>query len=93
MKKPLVFIGILSCIVIALLLVRITLVNSISTTGIRLVDLQNQITAYKNENELLKVQYLQAASLTHLSAEAEKLGYVQVKKQIDLAAPVPLALR
>ncbi|HVA96437.1 MAG TPA: hypothetical protein VND99_02170 [Candidatus Acidoferrales bacterium] len=93
MKKPLVIIGILGCIVILLLVARITLVNSISTTGITLVDLQNQINDYKNENELLKVQYLQAASYTNISAKAEKLGYVPVSSQVDLVAPQPLALR
>jgi cell division protein FtsL len=93
MKKPIVLIIFLSCIVVGLLLVRITLVNSISTTGIKLVDIQNEIDAYKKQNELLKVQYLQAASYTNLAKKAEHLGYVPVKSQVDLSAPMPLALK
>lgn len=93
MKKSLVLIGFLGVIVVMLLIARITLVNSISTTGIKLVDLQNQIDAYKKQNELLKEQYLQAASYTTISTKAEKLGYAPVKSQIDLSAPLPLALR
>ncbi len=93
MKKPLLFIGLLGCIVIALLLTRITLENSISTTGIGLVNLQNEINSYKNQNELLQVKYLQAASFTNISVKAKKLGYVPVTTEVDLAAPIPLALR
>jgi cell division protein FtsL len=93
MKKPLVFIGILVCIVVALLIARVTIVNSISTNGITLVDLQNQINDYKNQNELLKVTYLQAASYTNIAAKAKNLGYVPVNTEVDLAAPQPLALR
>lgn len=93
MKKPIAVIVLLSCIVVVLLVARITLMNSISTTGITLVDLQNQINAYKKQNELLTVQYLQAASYTNISDKAEKLGYVPVKSQVDLAAPLPMAMR
>jgi hypothetical protein len=93
MKKPVLIIVLLSFTVVALLIVQITFVNSISTTGITLVDLQNQINVYKNENELLKVQYLQAASYTNISGKAQKLGYVPVKSQVDLAAPLPMAMR
>lgn len=93
MKKPIAVIILLSCIVVVLLVARITIVNSISTTGITLVDLQNQINTYKKENELLTVQYLQAASYTNISDKAEKLGYVPVKSQVDLAAPLPMAMR
>jgi cell division protein FtsL len=93
MKKPVLVIMVLSLIVVVLLVARITLVNSISTTGIKLVDIQNQINEYKNENELLKVQYLQAASYTNIASKAKQLGYVTVKSQVDLAAPLPMAMR
>lgn len=93
MKKPVLLIVLLGIIVVVLLVTRITLVNSISTTGIKLVDIQNQINEYKNENELLKVQYLQAASYTSIANKAQKLGYTPVKSQVDLAAPLPMAMR
>lgn len=93
MKKPLFIIGILSCIVVALLVTRIGLVNSISTTGITLVNIQNNIAELKEQNELLEVQYLQAASYTNLAKKAIKLGYVPVTSEVNLSAPMPLALR
>ena len=93
MKKPISVIILLGCIIVALLIGRITLVNSISTTGKTLVDLQNQINAYKKENELLTVQYLQAASYTNIANKAEQLVYEPEKSQVDLAAPLPMAMR
>jgi hypothetical protein len=93
MKKPLFIIIFLGLTVIGLLLARIALVNSISTKGITLVNIQDQIAALKDQNELLQVQYLSAASYTNIGAKAQKLGYVPVTSQIDLSAPLPLALR
>ena len=93
MKKPIVLITFLGCIIVALALVRITLVNSISTTGIKLVDIQMQIDTYKKQNELLKERYLQAASYTTIAAKAKKMGFVSAQSQIDLSAPLPLARR
>jgi hypothetical protein len=93
MKKPIIIISFLGVVIVALLVARIALVNSISTTGITLVTIQNQIASYKRDNELLKVTYLQAAAYTTIGKEAKKLGYVPVTSEIDLSAPLPLALR
>lgn len=91
MKKPMLLISFLGVIIVALAVARVTLVNSISTTGIKLVDIQNQIADYKKENELLKEKYLMAASYTTISKKAEKLGFIEAKTQVNLSAPVPLA--
>ena len=93
MKKPVLLISFLALIVVVLVVVRISLVNSISTTGVTLVDIQNQIDQVKKENELLKERYLTAASYTTISQQAEKQGYVPEKSQVDLTAPQPIALR
>lgn len=91
MKKPILLLSFLGVAIVVLALVRITLVNSISTNGIKLVDIQNQVDALKKENELLKEKYLMAASYTTISEKAQKLGFTPVKTQVDLSAPVPLA--
>lgn len=93
MKKPLFIIIGLSCVVIALAVVRITLVNSISTTGVALVDLQNQVDEYKKENKLLQERYLQAASYTNVSKKAEAQGFSQTETALNLSTPLPLAKR
>lgn len=93
MKRPLFIIGSLVFTIVLLLFVRVSVVNSISTTGIELVDLQNQISDYKKQNEVLKEQYLTGASLTNIAKKAKKIGFVEAKSQINLSTPLPLALR
>ncbi|MBA3723284.1 MAG: hypothetical protein H0W89_00115 [Candidatus Levybacteria bacterium] len=93
MKKPVLLLGSLFAIVVALSLVRISLVNSISTNGNALVDLQTQVEEYQKENELLKEQYLLAASLTNINAKAKSMGFVPTKSHLNMAAPLPLAKR
>jgi cell division protein FtsL len=93
MKKPLLLIGSLLFIVIALAVVRMTLVNSMTTTGIELVDLQTKLAVTKKENVLLKEQYLQAASYTNITAKAQTMGFAPVKSELNITAPLPLALR
>ena len=93
MKKPILFLGGLFAILVALSVVRVSLVNNISTHGIELVDLQARIEEYRKQNELLKEQYLQAASFTHIEKEAKKMGFAPTKNQMNMAAPPPLAKR
>lgn len=93
MKKPMYLLAFMFAIVVALSLIRISLVNSISTTGIALVDLQNQIDEVKKENEILKEQYLQAASFTSISKKAKSMGFAPAKSHLNMAAPLPLAKR
>jgi cell division protein FtsL len=93
MKKPMFLIIFIGLIIIGLSLVRVTVVNSISTTGIELVTLQNEINSYKKQNTLLKEQYLETSSLTNIQDKAKKLGFVEAKSQIYLSTPLPLALK
>lgn len=93
MKKPIIIIISLSCIVLALAVVRITLINSMSTTGVALVDLQNQVDEYKKENKLLQERYLQAASYTNVYKKAKAQGFSQSETALNLATPLPLAKR
>lgn len=93
MKKPYFLLVSLFVVVVMLSVVRITLVNSISTTGKELVDLEGRIDGLKKENELLQEQYLQAASYTNISIKAKKMGFAPASSQLNMAAPLPLALR
>ncbi len=93
MKRPVFLIIVILLIIVALAVVRVGFENSISTTGIELVNLQSQIKTYKKQNALLKEQYLETSSLTNLSSKAKKLGYVESKSQLYLSIPLPLALK
>jgi hypothetical protein len=92
MKKPTLLILFFVTIIIALSVVRVAILNSISTTGIELVNLQQELTVYKKQNVLLKEEYLAVSSLTSLDKRAKMLGFVEAKSHIYLSAPLPLAL-
>ena len=93
MKRPVFILLFLIIIVIILSVVRVTLVNNLSTTGVELSQMQDQISSYQKQNVLLKEKYLQMASLTNLEKKAEKLGFVEVNTPIYLTSPMPLALK
>ena len=90
--RPVYFIIFIFVTIIGLSLVQITTSNQISTAGSQLAVLQNKIDDYKRENAILQEQVLEASSLTNISAEAEKSGFVQSPKQISLVGSPPLAL-
>jgi cell division protein FtsL len=93
MKKPIILLGSLFGVVVMLSIIRISLVNSISTTGVELVDIQTHADELKKQNELLKEQYLQAASYTTISQKAKSMGFAPAKSHLNMAAPLPLAKR
>lgn len=92
-RKPLALVGSFILVIVVLSIVRVSILNSISTTGIELVNLQNDITKYKKENVLLKEEYLAVSSLTTIDKQAKSLGFVDTKAHIYLNTPLPLALR
>ena len=79
-------------VIVALAVVRVAILNSISTTGIELVNIQNELTIYKKQNVLLKEEYLEVSSLTAIDKKAKSLGFVDAKSHIYLNTPLPLAL-
>ncbi len=93
MKRPVFIIASLIFIVVSLSVVRVTLVNSISTAGIELAKLESDLSAYKKQNELLNEQYLQASSFTNIEEKAKQLGFVEAKSYVYLSEPLPLARR
>jgi len=92
-KPPVFLIIFIAFVIVGLGIVRITLVNSISTTGIELANLQNELQVYKKLNAILEEKYLNLASLTTIDSKAKTLGFVATKSQIYLSTPLPLALQ
>lgn len=93
MKRPRLLITLILGVIILLSLVRVSIENSISTTGEELVRLQNSVDQYKKTNALLQERYLKDSSLTKISSSAKKKGFVVAKNQVYLSSPLPLALK
>lgn len=79
-------------IVLLLTFVQIIVSNNLSTTGVVLGSLEDQINQYKKENAILREKLLTESSLTIISQKAEKLGFADSKTTVVLSS-VPIALK
>lgn len=93
MKRPKRLISFIFLIIFMLSVVRVSIENSISTTGIEVMALQEKLEVYKKENSQLEERYLASSSLTNISEIAQKKGFVESKNPVYLTDPLPLALR
>lgn len=95
MKRGYILLAGLILVVVILSVLQISISNMLSIGGIELSQVQTQIDGYQKENAVLKEQIYRVASLTNISQEAEKLGYVQgiSKSTLVIANLQPLALK
>lgn len=90
MKKPVLFI---SLIIVILSIVQIIVSNNLSTKGVLLGKLEDEIKAYKKENYLIREKLLLASSFTNIASKAGSLGFVDDKSQIVLSPSLVLAVK
>ena len=93
MKRQRIVILGLTLIIFSLTVVRVVVANGISTNGVVLADISERSEAVFKENMLLKEKLYKLSSLTHLSSEAARLGFVNKTEYISLNSPLPLAQR
>lgn len=91
MKKPVIILSSLLLCILLLTVLQAVVSNSISTSGIDLSRMQQEIAKYKKENTLLSEKILQASSFLTISEEAEKMGYVESHNAISMNDAMPLA--
>ncbi len=93
MKKPILVIGLLITLTLALSVVKIYVSNQIATSGVILGKTQEEINSYKTENILLSEKLYSASALTNIDKEASKLGFVEQKSDFVLSGKVPVAFK
>ncbi len=93
MKKPTLLITFSILTILVLAVVRISVANKLSTSGIMLSKIENQLGYYKKENLLLQESLLTYSSFTHIASQAAQLGFVQDKKSYVLNSTLPLAIK
>lgn len=93
MKKSsfviLAFIG----IIILLSIVQGAVSNKISTKGVMVGTIEEQVNYYKTDNAILSEKLLSYSSLRNILLKATDAGFEQKRKQIVLSSSVPLAVR
>lgn len=93
MKKYIVLTGIMGAVLIILTVVQAVVANTVSTVGVDVAKIQEEIDAYKKENALLKESYLTKSSYTIIAEEVTKRGFERSTKQLSLTNTPPLAYR
>lgn len=71
-KKINVILGIVFLLLVG---VRICVADSVSTAGVKLAKLNNDLSDLKHENESLRVELLSLSSLSNIESKALMLGY------------------
>ncbi len=93
MKKPAFIIGFLVISVIILSVVRIYVSNNISTSGVILGKVEEELNYYKTQNILLSEKVYSQSSLTNIASKASELGFVDSGTNFVLSGQLPIAKR
>lgn len=93
MKKPILLIGILFLTIVVLFGARAAVSNRLSTSGVTLGKTQDEMNKYRTQNIQLKEKIYSLSSLSHVSSEAAKLGFVESKTNFALTRSHPIALK
>jgi cell division protein FtsL len=93
MKKPILIITILLVTALTFSIVRIYISNQIATSGVVLGQVQGKIDAYKTQNIQLSEKLYSESSLTNISEEAAKEGYVAQSSDFVLNGQIPVAYK
>ena len=93
MKKTAVFISMLLFTILTLSVVQVVVANMLSTKGVELGRLQDDIKKYKTVNSLLAERLLEETSLTRISSNAALLGFSKESSQLYLSNQLPLAVK
>ena len=94
MRKPSLIITFLIGIIIALSIVKAVVYNRLSTTGVFVSKVEEEVNSYKTQNAKLLEKLLTLSSLTNIKERAKKEGFTnQDKSLMVLKTSKPLAVR
>ncbi len=79
--------------IIILSVVQTIVSNRLSTSGIALGKIEDQIRSLKMANAILGERLFKASALTTIVSKASELGFVEDKSQLVLTKTLPLALK
>lgn len=91
MKKPVLILGSLFLAIVVLFGVKTVVSTRIITSGVELAKIQDETQGYKTENTILKEKIYSLSSLTHVSEQATKVGFVESKSTFAVSAVRPIA--
>ena len=80
-------------IVFALVVAKVIAVNKLAIDGSKLNESEQRALILSEENAVFKGKIAKLSSLSRISSEALKLGFIQSKSVVHFTLDVPIALR
>lgn len=93
MKKPALIISVLVFVILVLSVVRVGVSNRITTGGIAVASIEDQVSSYKKENLILQEKLLTISSLTQIASHAAEIGFVPAKANLVISTGIPVAIK
>lgn len=93
MKKYKTLLAVLVFTVLLLGIVRVAISNKISTGGVALGTIEDEISYYKTQNLIYKEKIYTLSSLGNINSEATKIGFIPSKSGLALGSSQALASR
>ena len=94
MKKPALIITFLIALIIVLSVINAVVHNRLSTSGVFVGELEEQISFYKTQNAILSEEFLTSSSLTNIADMASELGFTNKNQPLlVLKTSKPLAVK
>lgn len=93
MKKSYIIIIFLLGLVIALSMAKAVLHNMLSTSGIFVSNVEQEMNFYKTQNSILSEDLLTASSLTNITQKAQESGFTAGNTLMVLKTSSPLAVK
>lgn len=93
MKKYKILLAVLIVSFLGLIALRTIAANRISTDGVLLSKIQEEMAYYKTENLKYKERILALSSLSNISSKAASLGFIDSKIGFVVGRSVPIAAR
>ena len=94
MRKPVLIITFLIGIIISLSIVKAIVHNRLSTSGVFVGRVEEEISSYKTQNAILSEKLLTLSSLTNIKERAKKEGFTNERNLLMvLKTSKPLAVR
>lgn len=94
MKKPYFIIIFLIGLIITLSVIKVIVYNRLSTSGVFVGKVEEEINFYKTQNAILSEDLLILSSLTNIASHATELGFVKENSSlVVLKTSRPLAIK
>ncbi len=91
MQKPALIIAIQIFVIILLSVVRISVSNRISTSGIAIAGMEDQVASLKKDNLILQEKLLTISSFTQIASKAAEIGFVPNKANFVISRSISVA--